>query len=402
MPNEPYAIVLPSPLAHRGEPLRATVTRWPDGPWTALVEACAIHGEGKDEASALADLAENLLEFARETLPLAREGRLAGPLARHWAAFLERVDVSGLTGRIPLVFDMETQDPDDFLTLLLLLGHPRSDLRAVTITPGTPDQVGLVRRALEWFGRDIPVGAHNLDHRTASAKRGEGPGEGSHGPRGVCVSSWHYKAYGEVPPSRNALSGAHVLREVCDENVTLVTGGPMKNLGAALKLPGFRLGRLVAQGGFAGEGVVPPEKQLEKFRGRVTCPTFNLNGDPPSALAALASPAIGRRLFVSKNVCHGVVYGPELHTKVEAVKRRSKYLELIWQGMEYYLSKREGKAFHDPLAACCALDESIGTWAEVNLYRERGEWGARLASGTRTQIIVDYDREKFEQTLLGA
>lgn len=299
-----------------------------------------------------------------------------------------------------IVFDMETQDPDDFLTLLLLLGHPRVDLRAVTITPGTPDQVGLVRQALAWFGRDIPVGAHNLDHRPRQPSPGRVQARGPTA-RAVCVSSWHYKAYGEAPPSRNALSGGHVLRDVCDETVTLVTGGPMKNLGAALKLPGFRLGRLVAQGGFAGEGVVPPEKQLEKFRGRVTCPTFNLNGDPQSALAALASPAIGRRLFVSKNVCHGVVYGSELHAKVEVVKDQSKSLGLIWQGMDHYLGRRaEGKAFHDPLAACCAIDESIGTWAEVELYRERGEWGARLAEGTRTQIIVGYDRVKFERTLL--
>ena len=43
---------------------------------------------------------------------------------------------------------------------------------------------------------------------------------------------------------------------------------------------------------------------------------------------------------------------------------------------------------------------SIGEWAEVEVFRERGEWGAKLREGTRTQIIVDYDREKFLQTLM--
>lgn len=291
-------------------------------------------------------------------------------------------------GRIALAWDMETSDPDDFLTLLLLLGHPRVDLRAVTVTPGTAEQVGLVRWALQALGRgEIPVGAYDLDR--------ERP----------CVSAWHYHAYGEIAPSRDAEHGPALLRRVLQPGVTLVTGAPLKNLGAVLRdgsdAPAFRLDRLVVQGGFAGEGVVPPERQLEKFRGRTTCPSFNLNGDPKSVLAALAHPGIGARRFVAKNVCHGVVYDAALHEQVGAVRRHSASLDLIWRGMEHYLRHHPaGKILHDPLAACCALDESIGAWAEVEIYRARGEWGARLAAGTRTFIIVDYDRERFIRTLL--
>lgn len=66
---------------------------------------------------------------------------------------------------IDVVWDMETSDPDDFLTLLLLIGHPKVNLKAVTVTPGTPDQIGLVRRVLnEWFDLNIPVGAYNIEH----------------------------------------------------------------------------------------------------------------------------------------------------------------------------------------------------------------------------------------------
>ncbi len=288
---------------------------------------------------------------------------------------------------IDLVWDMETQDPDDFLTLLLLLGHPAVRLKAVTVTPGSPRQVGLVRRALAWFGRDLPVGAYNLDH----------PKE--------CVSPWHYEAYGHAEPSRDAEPGAEVLLRCCDANTTLLTGAPLKNLGAALRLAAqrggtFRLGRWVAQGGFAGEGVVPPERQLEQFRGRTTCPTYNLNGDPKAALLALAAPGIGVRRFVSKNVCHGVRYGGEMHRRFEALKDRSLSLGLIWKGMGVYLSQEPaGKKFHDPLAACCAIDEAVGTWVEVELYRQKGEWGARPAPGSGTWIITGYDRERFLETL---
>lgn len=260
---------------------------------------------------------------------------------------------------LDIVWDMETGDPDDFLTLLLLLGHPRVNLLGVTVTPGTPDQVGVVRRALAWFERTIPVGAFNLDHAVRA------PGDGRHGPRGACVSSWHYNAYGPMPASRDAAPGPELLRELCGPKTTLVTGAALKKLGGALSLGGFSLGRLVVQGGFAGEGVVPRERQLEKFKGLTTCPTYNLNGDPKSALAAIASPAIGHKRFVSKNVCHGVVYDEELHAQVGALKDRSLSLELIWRGMDRYLGKSDGKKLHDPLAACCAIEPSIGEWAEV-------------------------------------
>lgn len=281
---------------------------------------------------------------------------------------------------IDLLWDMETSDPDDFLTLLMLLGHPRVKLHAVTVTPGTPDQIGVVRTALSWFSRDdVAVGATNLDH-----------------PKRPCVSQWHYDAYGPMPASRDAEAAGALLRELCARpGMTLLTGAALKNLGAALKLDGFKLDRLVVQGGFAGEGVVPQTKQLEKFKGRVTCPTFNLNGDPKSALAAIASPAITTKRFVSKNVCHGVVYDHAMHERFGPLRTKSRSLELIYKGMEHYLRKGEGKAFHDPLAACCAIDESVGEWAEVELYRDKGEWGSRLKPGSNVKIIIDYDREKF-------
>jgi len=341
----------------------------------------------------------------------------------------------------PFILDMETSDPDDFLTLLLLLGHPQVDLRAVTITPGTKEQVGLVRQALAWFKRtDIRVGAHNIDHDKD------------------CVSGWHYKAF---PQLRKVLSdeaevGWKVLDAVLGSNTTMVCGAALKNLGGLLgqlrlhdRTPDY--GRLYIQGGFAGEGVVPPEKQLEKFKGKATCPTFNLNGDVPSAHLVLEHRGWFSDLrFVSKNVCHGVVYDEGMHEVVKGVLAAgcehdlcncechnpgsqmmhimaccdacplcgqntaglTRYpdasdphrlsLFLIRGGMGHYLQRHTGgKAFHDPLAACCAINPEIGEWAEVELYRERGEWGSFLYAGSGVKIIVGYNPEKFLETLLG-
>lgn len=302
---------------------------------------------------------------------------------------------------------METGDPDDVLTLILLLGHPEVDLRAVTITPGTPHQVAVARNVLQRMGRpDLPVGAFNLDHMKARGTSDE---------RYVtCVSGWHWRFLGELEPSRAAEPGWEVLLANLDKRTTLVTGAPLKNLGALLRHltknppdPGFRF-NWVAQGGFAGEGIVPEKDQLPKFKGMTTCPTYNLNGDPKSALLALGSPWIHSRKFVSKNVCHGVVYDQALHEMFaeriqelpEGVHRHS--LETIYQGMSKYLKKRpSGKAFHDPLAACCAINHSIGKWVDVQLYREKGQWGSRVAHPINASIITSYDRKRFINTLLG-
>ena len=54
-----------------------------------------------------------------------------------------------------------------------------------------------------------------------------------------------------------------------------------------------------------------------------------------------------------------------------------------------------GKVFHDPLAASCAIEPSIATRAEVELFRKKGAWGSRLQPGSRTFIITDYQPERF-------
>jgi hypothetical protein len=185
-------------------------------------------------------------------------------------------------------------------------------------------------------------------------------------------------------------------RYACDGTTTLVTGGPPKNLGGALALERFTLGCWVAQGGFAGEGVEPPERQLVQFRGRTVCPSFNFDGGSPRGSRRSGLAMIGLCRLVSKNVCHGVFYDAVLHAMVGAVKQESRSLGLIWRGMEAHLRRHPaGKKVHDPLAACCAIDPAIGTWAEVEMFHEPGGWGARLASGTATFIITGYDRERF-------
>jgi len=126
-----------------------------------------------------------------------------------------------------LVFDMETGDPDDVLTLILLLGHPWVNLKAVTITPGTPHQIAVVREVLRLMETDIPVGAFNIDHMKARGQPDEHYVS--------CVSAWHWKFLGKLDPVREAEVGSTVLYENLGSDTQLVTGAPVKNLGDLIR-----------------------------------------------------------------------------------------------------------------------------------------------------------------------
>jgi inosine-uridine nucleoside N-ribohydrolase len=292
---------------------------------------------------------------------------------------------------IEVIFDMETQDPDDFLTLILLCGHPQVVLKAVTIVPGSPQQIGLVRWLLSQFSRynTIPVGYFNIQSKPS-------------------VSAWHYKMYGEIPPSTHAEPACDIIFSICEQNrsTIILTGGPLKNIAKTIEEKStperpFRVETMVIQGGFAGCNVVPEEHQLSKFKDMVTCQTFNLGADIPAARKVISYPFIERKYFVSKNVCHGVTYNKELDDLISSLSRKPIHLEMIQETMSKYGKE---KKLHDPFAACCAINREIGTWEEVDLYCERDEkrffaWGSRKVDyPTGVFIIVNYDKELFLET----
>ncbi|GAA0836319.1 nucleoside hydrolase [Streptosporangium amethystogenes subsp. fukuiense] len=291
---------------------------------------------------------------------------------------------------LDLLFDLETQDPDDVLTLCLVATHPAVRLRAVTVTPGSPAQVGLVRRVLGLVGRDdVPVGASD-------------PGTGKDH-----VSAFHHRWLGTPVPALPDAPPDALIAQTLEHHprATLLTGGPLHNLRRFLdEQAGVRLSRWVAQGGFAGDNVVPPEHRLPKFDGRTACPTFNFNGAPGAARLALSSgDRIARRELVSKNVTHGVRYDREFHERLRPYRDRTAGLALVFSGMEHYLRKKPGgKLLHDPTAACVAIDHAIAGWAEVEMVREEGgAWGAWPAAGSQTFITTALDHDRLFETFVG-
>jgi inosine-uridine nucleoside N-ribohydrolase len=286
---------------------------------------------------------------------------------------------------IDIIFDMETRDPDDMFALCFLCSHPNIILRAVTINPGSLAQIGVIRHILHRLNKsDIPVGARNPDSTSGA------------------VSEFHYKFLGMIQPDKPDDSADNLIATTINlyPDVVLLTGAPLHNLRLLLKNhPEITIKRWVGQGGFAGDSVVPPEFRLPKFDGIETCLTFNFNGDPKAALALLSSTRVMTRDIVSKNVCHGVIYNQEFHECMKPFRNNSSGLNLIYNGMELYLKfRQEGKMFHDPLAACIAVNRNIAKFQEVEIYRKGGEWGAHVAKNTNTFITIAIDYNQFFQT----
>ena len=300
-------------------------------------------------------------------------------------------------------------DPDDFLTLLFLGGHPQVDLLAVTVTPGTTEQVHLVRWALQELGlATVPVGV-----TAAMAQRPR---------RGSAVNPWHHHAYGSAVPANTqpAEEAADLLLRVCDETVTLITGAPVHNLEAVHQKHGhkFHVGRWVAQGGFAGADVVPADvpwpANLQKFRDAHHSPTFNFGAAAKGVELTLRNQGVGAVYTVGKNVCHRNICSADMLAQIRAatldvaawtqaqLPRSLRAMQLMVHGLEVYLALHpNGKKLHDPLAACAALAPGVCTWEEVRIKpgARKGEWGCVKAKHTNMFAAVDFDQQAFVRAL---
>lgn len=283
---------------------------------------------------------------------------------------------------------METSDPDDVLALALIADHPAFELVAVTVTPGTDAQLGVVAEVLRRVGVwPIPLGA-----RVPGAAR-------------EAVSPFHFAWLGHVSPMRAEAVAAEVIAGAFRRSpgAVLLTGAPLHNLRLALRAhPEMRIERWVAQGGFAGDNLVAPEHRLPKFAGRALCESHNLGGDAKGALLALGSPQIGVRQLVSKNVTHALAWEGAFHALIAPHRNARAGIAVAYDAMSRYLEERpEGKLLHDPLAAMAVVEPGIFTWREVAVTHARGQWGAREASGTATFITTSVDQARLIGVLIG-
>jgi len=294
--------------------------------------------------------------------------------------------------KFDVFLDMETGDPDDCITLLVMLTHPCVNLRCVTVFPGCTNQIGFIKGLISTYGGDsnIPIGCY----RTDNPKNHLGQNN---------VKLFGQEVKWKPCPADDL--GHKILARTIQKYPEgyLVTGGPLGNLHDLLQNhPDVVLQKVFIQGGFAGAQCVPEDNQLPKFKGKKTCPTFNFNGHVAGAQAMLASTNIKQRFLISKDVCHSVAWDDNLHKLVTHFKSGTlPWWDMLITAMGTYLKKKpEGKLLHDPLAACTMIDQNIIKFCEVTCFRERGEWGSVPCEGTNTFISIGVDEPLFHSVML--
>ncbi len=275
-------------------------------------------------------------------------------------------------------------DPDDFFALCYFFSVG-VNVRAILISPGDESQVAIVRFLLSELGReDVVVGVPELGRRKEYL---------------TSIHKYFIIRYNYPRFSDDCCVGEEILHTVFDiyPQSELFICGAIRNIGNYLiRNENIKIPKAVMQGGFIGydtHGIDVPK--LDKFIGKESVPTFNLNGYVRGSQAFLNHYNIGERWFVSKNVCHTAIYDSKIHEKVTAIPAKNRAMELFQEGMTEYLRKHpKGKKFHDPTAAVCHLHPEIGTWVKARLYRYQGGWGSRI-DGNGDNIIVDIDHKKL-------
>lgn len=267
------------------------------------------------------------------------------------------------------------RDTDDFFAICYLIASG-VQVRAITISPGDPDQIAVADFLRRELGADFLIGA-GIPNRDKSSATG--------------VHTTLLQRYGAKPRVAPDMDGAALIEQtVAQYNACVFAIGPLSSLGRFLNKPENTISSLLMQGGFVGYDThdIPVKQRLAKFEGKTTVGTFNMNGDVQGMYNLIQHPEIRKR-FVGKNVCHTVEYTPETHERVMAVPSRNRAMELFREGMTLYLKNHPVKLFHDPTAAVCLLHPEIGEWVRGRVIRDKGGWGTEPLKMSSDQMLVN-------------
>ena len=343
--------------------------------------------------------------------------------------------------QMDVLYDMETADCDDLFAVLLLEAHPKVQLRAITITPGSRNQIAAITNLFR----------NKLGNKSVVI----GGGKPNYPKDCICYSKnsiWRHIC-GDIsayqPNTTNANQDANKdvnsntshleINKAVDvygqtlklfPNLVIITGAPLTNLYTFLNTKrsginsNINIKKLVIQGGFAGDNIVPKKDRLKKFDGKIFCSTFNFNGNPKAAQFILQDTPncmkngfkFDERILVSKNVCHGVIYTQKMHSMLRAIvygnnnNNISPALKLIYQGMNFWWTKPRnrktyGKKFHDPLAVCvaiygskiCNLSQIIPVSKKVDKWGL--QWGSQLSNNSNIFIVTNCNTSNFFRCL---
>ncbi len=307
-----------------------------------------------------------------------------------------------MTKKIPLLIDT---DPgvDDALALLMAFNSPEHDIKALTIAAGNVGLKHTVANALklcEIARVSIPVYAGcavPLVHEAEDAAYVHGlDGFGDIG----------YAAASQSAESEHAVQAIIRLSKQYENELVLITLGPLTNIALALRLdPELpkRIKRVVLMGGAVtgkGNTSIPAE--------------FNIAFDPEAAKIVFDSFPMIEVVDWEAVLRHGF-----LHTEFEAWLKqgdhRAAFYDAISQKTRAWSEGKRGLHWHsaDALAMALALApqhaqalEKRYMTVETEGRLSRGatpvDWAQRSGKAANTAILMAYSQPKFEAQIQSA
>ena len=171
--------------------------------------------------------------------------------------------------------------------------------------------------------------------------------------------------------------------------------GPCTGVGGhCSENPDQKTRRAFMQGGFLPYSAYSPSVRLPQFEGKESVQTFNLNGNVSAAEGFIAAEFSDRK-WAGKNVCHTVWLDKN---RLDMMGKNDHPLaELFCEAGSFYLSRHEGKKFHDPVAAVLTQKPELGVWVKGRPMRVGGGWTTDLSGGD--DVLADLDRDGFWEYL---
>jgi inosine-uridine nucleoside N-ribohydrolase len=253
------------------------------------------------------------------------------------------------------------RDADDLFSLIYLY-NKNIKIDAITITPGDPDQIAVVKCLNNIFNRYIPVGIPDLSRNKSSS------------------NPFHQKfisRHGHKTTEQADGVGVDILKQVRNFD-DLIVLGPCTNIGRFFTEVKQFIPRMTMQGGFL-------PCNTGKFKGMECCPTFNLNGDILNGLNFINHEWTSTRRMVGKNVGH---------FKCIWTKDRKFDNELLQDTFNLFSKYNDSKKLQDPMATVCHLHPEIGTWIRGKTVKVKGGWSTDL-NNPSDYILSDIDQDKF-------
>lgn len=273
------------------------------------------------------------------------------------------------------------RDPDDFFAIIYLL-QTGIDISLICIQPGDPDQIGFGKAFLKACGKQIPIVSSKLNRNKSSLS----------GPHKEFANKMSWQC-----DSQSDGIATDLLNKIWNADTEFFVCGPCSVVGPFVK--DKKISKLTMQGGYISyEDLhalnIYPVDENPKFLGQKEVPSFNPGGDK-KATFALSEADISDRRFVSKNICHTILYDRDRHQQICTRPSKGILDDMFRRYMDLFLQNQTHKAFHDPVAAVCHMRPELATWVRGDLYYKEGKWGFNAANDGKSQIIGELERIKF-------